>query len=135
MGVFAIAWGVVVYGTGGALILRIPLGVAISALCALLALMGVVGAVQAWRGASPLLRLPAKFTVGLFAIAIINLLVQGRISWSPSQTVPLAVGVVAALALLLSYRPAAAAWLTRAGAGTPRAASVGRRPYPRGGVG
>lgn len=99
-------------GDTGRILLWI-LAVAILALCLLLAYMTAVGAVQAWRGRSTRLTIPAGFTTALFFIAVINLIVQGKISYTASQLVPLIVGGMAGAALILLNSRGAAAWLSR----------------------
>lgn len=91
------------------------LAIAILALCLLFALTTAVGIVEAWRGRSAKLRIPAMFTCGLFFIALINLLVHHKISFAPSQVVPLVLGATAGVSLCLLHTDSAVAWCTRSG--------------------
>lgn len=113
--VAGVAWLVVVARTPGdtGRIFWWILGALIFALCLFVAYMSAVGAVQAWRGHSTKMKIPAGFTVALFVIALINLFVHGRISYSPSQIVPLVVGAMAGAALVLIGSRSATAWFAQ----------------------
>jgi len=87
------------------------LAIAILALCLLLVLMTLAGMRQAWQGRSTLLRIPAGFTLGLFVLALVNLLVQGRLDYKPTMTTPLVVGALAGVALILLSSGPAERWL------------------------
>lgn len=91
------------------------LAIAILALCLLLAFMCGIGMIQAWRGQSQKIRIPAYFTFALFFIALLNLIIKGKISFTPSQLVPLILGAFAGIALFLLSRKSAAAWFARSG--------------------
>jgi hypothetical protein len=80
-------------------------------LCLFLAYMSFVGAWQLYRGTSIKVLIPAYFTFAMFGLAIINLLVQGRISFSPTQILPLVVGVMAIVAHILVHRQSSMDWI------------------------
>lgn len=51
--------------------------------------------------------IPATFTFGLFAISLVSLLVQGKLTFQPTMVTPLVVGGLSGVALaLLKSRPA-----------------------------
>jgi hypothetical protein len=109
--VAGIAWVVVTSRMeGDGMIFFWILAVAILAVCLLLAFISAVGAMEVWRGTSTRMKIPAGFTVGLFFIALINLLVNGRITFSPTQLTPLVVGAVAGVAIFLTHTKSATAW-------------------------
>ncbi|WP_055480614.1 hypothetical protein [Sphaerimonospora mesophila] len=89
------------------------LAVVILALCLLVGYMAGAGMIQAWRGQTQKIRIPAYFTLALFGIALLNLIVKGKISFEPSQLVPLVLGAMAGVALILLNRSASAAWFAR----------------------
>jgi hypothetical protein len=91
------------------------LAVAILALCLLVALMAAVGMVHAWRGRSTMMKIPAGFTLALFCLALINLLVHRRISFHPTQVTPLVVGAMAGAAIVLINSKGATAWFAALG--------------------
>ncbi|MFG2059420.1 hypothetical protein ACGFI9_35955 [Micromonospora sp. NPDC048930] len=93
---------------GDGKIFLIVIAVPILALCLLVTVITVGGMVLAWRrtGAEGL-RIPAAFTFGLFAISLLSLLVQGKLSFHPTMVTPLVVGGLSGVALaLLKSRPA-----------------------------
>lgn len=109
--VAGIAWVVVTSRMeGDGMIFYWILAVAILAVCLLVAYISVAGAMEVWRGTSARMRIPAGFTVGLFFIALINLLVNRRITFSPTQLTPLVVGAVAGVAIFLTHTKSATAW-------------------------
>ena len=108
-----VAWAVVMARTEGVMLFRVLLAVLICALCGLLALMSGVSVIQTWRGTRPLLKIPAGFTASLFVVAVINLLIHRRIDWTPNQLIPIAVGLVAGAAIVLSSTQSAIEWFTR----------------------
>ncbi|SDN68033.1 hypothetical protein SAMN05444921_13335 [Streptomyces wuyuanensis] len=111
-----IAWMVVTYrmeGDGLGKGLFWILAVLILLLCLFLGYMSATGAMGAWRGKDARLIIPARFTAFLFVIALINLVVNGRISYSPTQIVPLVVGALAILADSMVRSKSALAWLAQ----------------------
>ncbi|MEU4642029.1 hypothetical protein [Micromonospora sp. NPDC023814] len=89
----------------------IVIAVLILALCLLLVAMTVGGMVLAWRRAGAAgLRTPATFTFGLFVVALVGLLVQGKLSFQPTMVTPLVVGGLAGVALALLKSRSARDW-------------------------
>ncbi|MGW0434906.1 hypothetical protein ACWDV4_20500 [Micromonospora sp. NPDC003197] len=81
----------------------------------LLVLMTLHGIWAAWRGRSSLLTVPAGFTLALFVLALVNLLVQGRLNYTPTMLTPLIVGGLAGVALVLLKSRPARAWFAQGG--------------------
>ncbi|MET0495082.1 MAG: right-handed parallel beta-helix repeat-containing protein [Actinoplanes sp.] len=106
--VAGIAWMVVTSRLeGDALFLFWIIALAILALCLFVAFMCVAGIRYAWRGGPKVLTIPAGFTMGLFVIAIITLIVQRKLEYKPTMLTPLIVGGLAAVALgMLNSKPA-----------------------------
>ncbi|MDP9849043.1 hypothetical protein [Streptosporangium lutulentum] len=110
------AWMVVTSNMeGDGMILFWILGVAILALCLLLAFMAGAGMLQAWRGQSMKISIPAGFTLFLFFISVLNMIINGKIDFAPSQLVPLVLGACAGAALFLLNGASASAWFARSG--------------------
>jgi hypothetical protein len=82
-------------------------------LCLFIGYMGARGSYEAWRGTTKRVRIPAIFSCSMFLVAIINLLVKGKIDYDPTQILPLVVGTLAGVALVLLRTPAAEAWFNR----------------------
>jgi hypothetical protein len=89
------------------------LALLVFALCLFVGYMGARGMFEAWRGVSKRIRVPAIFTLSIFFVAIVNLLVKGKIEYDPTQILPLVVGALAGLALFLTRTPDAEAWFNR----------------------
>jgi len=81
----------------------------------LLVLMTLYGIRAAWRGRSTLLTVPAGFTMALFVLALINLLVRGRLDYTPTMLTPLIVGGLAGVAFVLLKSRPARAWFAQGG--------------------
>ncbi|MFD0782439.1 hypothetical protein ACFQZ8_00650 [Micromonospora azadirachtae] len=92
---------------GDGKVFLIVLALLILALRLLLVAMTVGGMVLAWRRAGAAgLQTPATFTFGLFLVALVGLLVQGKLSFQPTMVTPLVVGGLSGVALaLLKSRP------------------------------
>lgn len=96
---------------GDGKIFLIVIAVLILALCLLLVAMTVGGMVLAWRRAGTAgLRTPATFTFGLFVVALVGLLVQGKLSFQPTMVTPLVVGGLSGVALALLKSRSARDW-------------------------
>ncbi|WP_433651968.1 hypothetical protein ACQP2C_05635 [Micromonospora zamorensis] len=92
-------------------IFLIVLALLILMLCLLLVAMTVGGMVLAWRLADPSgLRTPAGFTLGLFVLTLVGLLVQGKLSFQPTMVTPLVVGALSGVALVLINTRSAREW-------------------------
>lgn len=106
----AVAFWVGMARTEGAALLRYALAIPISGLCLFVAYMSAVSIHNAWKGTVNRLQVPAGFTFFLFALAVINLVVQRKLEFEPTMITPIVLGVMAAVALRLSNTAAAREW-------------------------
>jgi parallel beta-helix repeat protein len=113
--VAGIAWMVVTSRLeGDALFLFWILAVFILLLCLLVTLMAVVAMATAWYGVTNAMNLPAGFTLAVFVLALVNLLVQHKIEYNPTMLTPLIVGSLAAVAAALARSAPAKKWFATA---------------------
>ncbi|MFC7647806.1 hypothetical protein ACFQX6_50440 [Streptosporangium lutulentum] len=56
-----------------------------------------------------------RFTLFLFFISVLNMIINGKIDFAPSQLVPLVLGACAGAALFLLNGASASAWFARSG--------------------
>ncbi|MET8148622.1 hypothetical protein ACIBSW_35320 [Actinoplanes sp. NPDC049668] len=122
--VAGIAWVVVSARMEGGAFWVWMLAVPVVALCLLVSLICFAGIRLGWRGRPHGLHVPGGFTMALFVIVIINLLVRGRIEYSPTQLTPLIVGTLAGVAVGLLRSRQSKQWFRAC------AAYDGRPPPP-----